>query len=129
MDYLMDTHSILWLRNDNPLLERSKWERILFDSRNTVHVSIVSLWEIAIKRSLGKLDFDGTLDEFSRTLVINLGFKILPIELSHLTRLETLPFHHRDPFDRLLIAQAIEIGAMAVTDDPLWRRYPVKVKW
>src|SRR5205807_2351958 len=107
-----------WLREDNPRLKKSKWEPILFNSHNSVYVSIASLWEIAIKRSLGKLALDGSLEEFARTVVINLGFKIVSIEIAHLARLEQLPYHHRDPFDRILIAQTIDLDAVAVTDDP-----------
>ena len=129
MAHLLDTHSLLWLRKDDKRFKRSKWEPILFDSRAIVYVSIVSIWEIAIKRSLGKLDLDGTLEEFAQSLVDTLGFKILPVEIAHLSILETLPFHHRDPFDRLLIAQAIELGAVGVTNDPDWRNYPVKIDW
>ena len=129
VDYMLDTHVLLWLREGNPRLKRSKWEPLLFSSRNTVYVSIVSLWEIAIKRSLGKLDLDGSLDDFARTLVTTLGFKILQIDVAHLTRLDALPFHHRDPFDRLLIAQAIELGAVAITDDAQWAMYSIKTKW
>lgn len=129
MRYLLDTHAVLWLRNNDPRINRLKWENVLFDPENEVMVSIVSFWEIAIKRGIGKLSMDGSLEEFGRSLVTQQGFQILPIELSHLSRYERLPRHHGDPFDRLLIAQAIECGATAITDDPQWKAYPVKRNW
>ncbi len=129
MRFLLDTHILLWMRLNDPRLDRARWEPILFDSANEVFFSIVSIWEIAIKRGLGKLKLQGTLEEFSRSLVTVQGFQILPIEVTHLARVEKLPLHHRDPFDRLLIAQAIELGATAITDDSDWKKYPVKIKW
>ena len=129
MIYMLDTHALLWLRDGNPRFKRSTWEPVLFDSSNQVYVSIASLWEITIKRSLGKLELIGSVDEFSRTLVTTYKFNILPVEIGHLSRLEKLPWHHRDPFDRLLIAQTIELGAVAVTNDPMWRKYAVQTKW
>ena len=129
MRFLLDTHTLLWLRADDPRLSRAKWESVLFAPGNEVLVSMVSLWEIAIKRSLGRLEFDGDLSGFGRTLETRHGFRLLALACPHLDRLARLPFHHRDPFDRLLIAQAIEEGAIAVTDDRNWRKYPVKLRW
>lgn len=84
---------------------------------------------MTIKRSLGKLTFEGSISGFSRTMVERLGFQILPVDASHLQRLECLEYHHRDPFDRIMIAQALEMNAVCVTRDKLWSRYPVKVDW
>ena len=129
MRYLLDTHVLLWWRLDdsrlpvrlNSLLEREGGEEIVF--------SMVSLWEIAIKRSLGKLKLEGDLGEFARDLEGKHRFRLLGLETPQVVRLEKLPRHHGDPFDRMLIAQAIEIGATAVTDDPHWKKYPVKLRW
>jgi PIN domain nuclease of toxin-antitoxin system len=117
------------MREGNPRLRRAKWEPVWSDPANVVYFSIVNLWEIAIKRSLGKLELEGSLEDFSQALQGQQGFRLLPIDVPHLSRLETLPSHHGDPFDRLLIAQALELGAHAVTDDPQWRRYAVKCEW
>ncbi len=129
MKYLIDTHVLLWWRQDDPrlpsrlneLLERRHGEEILF--------SFVSLWEIAIKRSLGKLKLEGDLGEFALGLEQRHGFRPLNLETPQLVRLERLPRHHGDPFDRMLIAQTVEIGATAVTDDPHWKKYSVKLRW
>lgn len=129
MRYLLDTHVLLWLRGNDARFSRTKWEAVLFSGDNEVLVSVASLWEIAIKRSLGKLVMDGDLTEFGSSLETRLGFRLVPVELPHLSQLEKLPFHHRDPFDRLLISQAIEEGAVVITDDRQWKRYPVKIRW
>lgn len=129
MRYLVDTHALIWMREGNPRMNRSKWEPVFFDPTNEIFFSHVSLWEIAIKRSLGKLDLEGSLEDFERGLLLDYGFSLLPLEVCHFTRLERLPHHHGDPFDRLLIAQAMEIGAIAVTDDAAWKKYRVKSRW
>lgn len=124
--YLLDTHVLIWWRqNDSRLPHR--WD-LLFapESENEILFSTVSLWEIAIKRGLGKLDFGGDLSDFSRSLESKHGFRRLGIEVTELCRLEKLPQHHADPFDRLLIAQTIESGAVAVTNDLKWKPYPVR---
>ena len=129
MRYLVDTHALIWMREGNPRLNRAKWEPVFFDRANEVLFSPVSLWEIAIKRSLGKLKLRASLEEFEHGLRTDYGFSLLPLEVSHFARLETLPHHHGDPFDRLLIAQAMETGAIAVTDDAAWKSYRVKTRW
>ena len=129
MRYLLDTHTLIWMREGNSRLRRSKWEPLWNDPANEVYFSIVNLWEIAIKRALGKLTLEDGLEDFSQALQIAHGFRLLPVEVHHLSRLESLPPHHGDPFDRLLIAQAIELAAQAVTDDPLWKKYAVKCAW
>jgi len=129
MRYLVDTHALIWMREGNPRMNRAKWEPVFFDRDNEIFFSHASLWEIAIKRSLGKLNLEGSLADFERGLLVEYGFSLLPLDVSHFTRLETLPHHHGDPFDRLLIAQAIETGAIAVTDDAAWKKYKVKTRW
>jgi len=83
--------------------------------------------EISIKRSIGKLKLEGPTEDFSRSPSIEHGFRQIGLELHETTRSERLPMLHRDPFDRLLIAQAIEAGAQAVTDDRQWEGCPLKV--
>jgi len=125
----LDTHVLLWWRQDDPrlpvrlnaLLERRGGEEVLF--------SLVSIWEIAIKRTLGKLKLEGDLGEFARDLEEKHRFRLLGLETPQVVRLEKLPRLHGDPFDRMLIAQALEIGATAVTDDPHWKKYAVKLRW
>ncbi len=128
--YLLDTHTVLWWRSDDRRLPHRLDALLENTSRDhEILVSIVSIWEIAIKRQLGKLDLEGSLENFARTLTENHGFQLLPVEVPHLSRLEKLPGHHQDPFDRLLIAQAIEGGFTTITNDPVWKLYPVKIRW
>ncbi|NJL70299.1 MAG: type II toxin-antitoxin system VapC family toxin [Candidatus Competibacteraceae bacterium] len=129
MRYLLDTHILLWMRHADRRLSRERWEPVFYDSENEILFSLVSIWEIAIKRSLGKLDLDGELEDFARTLATEHGFRQLPVRLDEICRLESLPAHHRDPFDRLLIAQCIENDVVAVTNDPRWSAYPVQVEF
>lgn len=129
MRYLLDTHTVLWMRENNPRLNRAKWESIFYSPDNEIFVSIASLWEMTIKRSLGKLDFEGSIEEFAADLEMRHGFTLLPIVPTDLSRLQTLPRHHGDPFDRLLIAQALEQGATAVTNSRNWKKYRCKVQW
>jgi PIN domain nuclease of toxin-antitoxin system len=129
LDYLLDTHVLLWLRQNDLRLNRTKWEPVFYSRENKIFFSQISIWEIAIKRSLGKLRLEGDLAEFVRDLEGKHRFRLLGLETPQVVRLEKLPQHHGDPFDRMLIAQAIEIGATAVTDDPHWKKYPVKLRW
>lgn len=129
MRYLLDTHTVLWMRENDPRLNRAKWEPVFYSAENEILVSVVSLWEMTIKRSLGKLDFEDSLEDFAADLEIKHGFTLLPIAPTDLGRLASLPHHHSDPFDRLLIAQALEQGAIAVTNDRHWKKYRGKVQW
>ncbi len=120
MKLLLDTHIILWLAEGRALNE--KIQSVLADPANDRLVSHVSLWEIAIKRSTGKLivtadDIDQALDAMATTE--------LPIARSHVLGVENIPFHHSDPFDRLLIAQAIEENAVMVTADRIFSAYGI----
>lgn len=90
--------------------------------------SVASLWEIAIKQSQGKLDIDASISELDHTFR-RAGFHRLPIAPSHLDRIKALPGIHRDPFDRLLVAQALEEDLTIVTRDGLIPQYPVKTVW
>lgn len=129
MRYLLDTHTLLWWRADDPRLPH-RWDQVLENpDEHDILFSIASLWEIAIKRNLDKLQFEGTLGDFSQQLQENHGFRLIPVGTAELDRIAGLPHHHRDPFDRLLIAQAIETSAIAVTNDRNWKKYRCKVQW
>lgn len=129
MRYLLDTHILLWWRQNDPRLPHH-WDAFLnAPSDYDICFSLVSIWEIAIKRRLGKLKFEGATEDFARTLVTEHGFRQLPVELHEICRTEKLPDHHGDPFDRMLIAQTIETGAIAVTDDARWTDYPIKIEF
>jgi PIN domain nuclease of toxin-antitoxin system len=128
MNVLVDTHAILWWLAGDKRLSRAA-RRILETPVNRRWVSIASLWEISIKMSLGRLPVrDLTLRTISDELTAQ-EFVILPVRLTDLFRLEQLPQIDRDPFDRLLIAQALEERVPLLTADTVIARYPVKTVW
>ena len=121
MKYLLDTHIVLWLAENSPKLSDAV-KMILLDEASEKYVSIVSCWEVAIKLSLEKLSLSGGTKEFFR-IISNNGFTLIPVDEEHLTVLETLPFHHRDPFDRLLVATAKTNDLILLTDDSQLQTY------
>lgn len=128
MRALLDTHAFLWFITDNPQLSQPALD-LLQDPGNDVVVSIASLWEIAIKSNLGKLQLAKPFDElFPQQIVVN-NFGILPIMVQHLTILVGLEHFHRDPFDRLIISQAISEDLPVVTRDAYFQQYPVRLIW
>jgi PIN domain nuclease of toxin-antitoxin system len=129
MKVLLDTHAFLWWVTDDPQLS-SRARRILSDSSNEVYFSAVSGWEIAIKTRLGRLSLGGdNLEDFVAEQVAANGFQLLPIHLNHALRTYSLPDCHRDPFDRLLIAQALIEELALVTADRKLGDYKVRIVW
>ena len=128
MKLLIDTHVAIWL-SSNPEKLSSNAKVLLLDDVNTLYVSIVSAWEVAIKASLGKLyEFEGGVKAFLAEMEDN-PVVFLPVEKRHVETVETLPFHHRDPFDRLLIATAIAEGITILTADENVKKYDVLTAW
>jgi PIN domain nuclease of toxin-antitoxin system len=99
------------------------------DEANSLYLSIASLWEIAIKMSLGKLQLGISLEQAVESFVIPGGIEILPIHLNHLLALQDLSLHHRDPFDRLLICQAKVEKLIMVSGDQAFGDYPIQILW
>jgi PIN domain nuclease of toxin-antitoxin system len=102
---LLDSHTFLWWVKDDPALRR-RARAAITDADNECFLSHASIWEMAIKASLGKLKLPSTVERFVVEHCEANGFHLLAITLAHVTSVEGLPFHHRDPFDRLLVAQA-----------------------
>jgi PIN domain nuclease of toxin-antitoxin system len=128
MQLLLDTHVFLWWVNDVSELSR-RARTAIRNERNECFLSLASCWEIAIKVSLGKLELPSDVELFvSEHLAAN-AVRVLPIELRHVSRVAEMPFHHRDPFDRLLVAQALDEDLSVVSADPIFRRYGVKRVW
>jgi PIN domain nuclease of toxin-antitoxin system len=125
---LLDTHAFLWWVSASDRITR-RARTAIGSGRNVCFVSVASAWEIAIKLSLGKLRIDGSLERFLPEQLAANGFQALAIDLKHAARVATLPFHHRDPFDRLLAAQALEDDLRVVTADPVFARYGLKRVW
>ena len=122
MKLLLDTHTLLWWLDDNPKLSAEAREAI-GNSENEVYISAVTAWEIIIKKRLGKLRAPARLD---REITAH-RFEPLSITLAHALALDRLADHHEDPFDRMLIVQAMVEGLMLVTRDINIRKYPVAV--
>ncbi|RMD71563.1 MAG: type II toxin-antitoxin system VapC family toxin [Gammaproteobacteria bacterium] len=125
MRLLLDTHALIWWLVDDPALPRAARDAIA-SPENDVYVSHVSAWEIAVKQQLGKIEFP--LQEFENILDAN-QFEPLPIRLDHILTLGTLPLHHRDPFDRLLVAQSGNDNLILVSGDRHMTAYGVRVLW
>ncbi|MGH7153610.1 MAG: type II toxin-antitoxin system VapC family toxin [Acetobacteraceae bacterium] len=123
MKFLLDTHALLWWLEDHQHLG-ARARNLIADPANDILVSVVSLWEIVVKARIGKLDAD--CKEVFRATERD-GFVLLAIDLPHLLILGGLAMHHRDPFDHLLIAQAIAEGAAFISEDRNVSRYPVEV--
>ena len=128
MRLLLDTHSLLWFTLGDVRLSPAALA-LINDPGNDKLVSPASYWEIAIKVSIGKLILHQSYDDFIERGVRQNGFNILPIDPQHTACVAALPFHHKDPFDRLLIAQALTEGIAVVGEDKLWDRYGVTRLW
>jgi len=128
MRVLVDTHTFIWDLLDDPRSSRLA-RQVLKSSEHELVFSLVSLWEIAIKIRIGKLNAIGSSVAYIRDEMDAYGMELLPIRYEHILQLETLPPHHREPFDRLLIAQAISESLPILTEDAKIKLYPVKVLW
>jgi PIN domain nuclease of toxin-antitoxin system len=125
MRYLLDTHVVLWAIKNEQLLSQHVKD-ILTDSRNELFVSLISEWEIAIKVSIGKLELNGTFQEV-QTKIDELQFPVIGVKREHLSELLKLPHHHKDPFDRLLIAQAKAENLTIITSDSNFKNYDIQI--
>jgi PIN domain nuclease of toxin-antitoxin system len=128
MRLLLDTHTLLWWVEGAPQLS-AKARKAIAVPDNACYVSLASAWEMAIKCQLGKLKLASSLRQYFPSQLAANGFVQLDIAFSHVARVETLPFHHRDPFDRLLIAQALEEKLTLVSADAVFEGYGVKRIW
>lgn len=127
-DLLLDTHAFLWWVDDSPRLGR-RAKAAIADPDRRCFLSLASSWELAVKLSLGKLELPGSIERFVPAQLAANDFEELPLRFAHVARVARLPFHHRDPFDRLLAAQALAEGLTIVSADPVFRRYGVRVVW
>jgi len=126
MRFLLDTQIFVWWDSESDKLP----PRLLMlceDPAHTLLLSVASVWEIQIKAQLGKLDLTRPLTEIVREQERSNRFMLLPVEATHVFGLQQLPFHHKDPFDRLLIAQALVEGLPILSVDPVFPNYPVTV--
>ncbi|MEH2194847.1 MAG: type II toxin-antitoxin system VapC family toxin [Nostoc sp.] len=128
MILLLDTHTFIWYVTNNSRLSNRVLE-LINDQNNEILLSIASLWEIAIKQNLGKLSFNQPFEIFL-TQQLNLNdFRLLDIKISHVTVVAALPLHHRDPFDRILIAQSLAENIPILSADKIFDAYPIERLW
>lgn len=128
MKILLDTHAFIWFMIDHPQLNQHA-ASLIEDPDNEVLISIAALWEMAIKMSLGKLHLAKPFEQLIPDQLQTNNFTLLPVEVSHLTQVITLPWHHRDPFDRLMIAQSRVEGLPILSRDSIFDDYNVKRLW
>ena len=124
---LIDTHIFLWLQTSPERV--SPGLDLLEDENTTVLLSAVSSWEIAVKWSIGKLPLPESPDRYVPDVMLRKDIKPLPVMHSHALAVASLPSHHRDPFDRLLVAQAMTEGLPLMTGDPVMRAYDAELIW
>jgi PIN domain nuclease of toxin-antitoxin system len=122
MNLLLDTHALLWWLDDHPSLSK-KARTSISDGMNSVFVSAAVIWEIEIKKALGKLKIPSNF----RQVLAQQSFEMLPVTVEHAYMVGDLPAFHRDPFDRMLIAQARVEGFTIVTRDSIFARYKIPV--
>lgn len=128
MKYLLDTHALLWIVEDNENLSKQVKE-IYLDPANDIYLSTASLWEMAIKINLDKLQLEEELTKFVHKHVIGNNIEILNVKPEHVDPLVTLPVHHRDPFDRLLISQCTKERMALISKDKTFDKYAVERIW
>ncbi|MEQ8539949.1 MAG: type II toxin-antitoxin system VapC family toxin [Coleofasciculus sp. D1-CHI-01] len=125
MNYIIDTHILIWFIEGNTNLSQQA-QKLIANPAHNIYVSQASLWEMTIKISIRKLSLSISLSELELFLINN-QFKILEAKFSHYEVLQHLPFHHQDPFDRLIIAQAKAEDYLIVTNDNRFKLYNVKL--
>lgn len=124
--FLLDTHTFIWLSENHPNLPSNL--RDMIDLADTVYVSIASLWEIAIKLNTGKLSLQRSYEVIGTELESS-DIILLPISFADTVQIRNLPLHHRDPFDRILVAQAINHSLVLISRDPAFDAYPIQRLW
>ena len=128
MSYLLDTHTFLWFINDDASLS-STAKALLEDPENTIYLSVASIWEMAIKVSLHKLEMPSPFTDFIDEQLDKNTIILLNIKTAHTGIVATLPFHHRDPFDRLIIAQSKVEDIPIIGKDVIFDDYGIKRLW
>ncbi|MEM6342658.1 MAG: type II toxin-antitoxin system VapC family toxin [Bacteroidota bacterium] len=127
MSYILDTHTLLWfIENDNKPSSSAK--SIIVNLQTPIYVSVVSIWEIVIKVNIGKFKISASIEKLLQFLD-NQAIEVLPLSNKHLSVYASLPLHHRDPFDRMIIVQDMEDNLVVLGTDTVFDKYAVKRKW
>lgn len=127
MNILLDTHAVIWFITEDPKLPLAS-KKIIEDPKNTCFVSVATYWEMSIKHSLDRLNLQNPLERIFE-IIEESGFELLPITSSHILTVSKLVFHHRDPFDRMIIGQAINEGMKIMSKDAQFENYSSEVIW
>jgi PIN domain nuclease of toxin-antitoxin system len=128
MRFLLDTHAFLWfVLNDSQLSQKAL--QLIVEPTHDVLISPASYWELAIKVGLGKYQIPGSFQVWMEQQIVSNTFQILPITVAHAAMVATLPFHHRDPFDRLLISQSLTEQIKIISADRVFDSYFVLREW
>lgn len=130
MNYLLDTSTFLWFILDSPQLP-ARTRDIIADAESEIYLSVVSVWEIVVKHQLGKLPLPANVPpaSFIRAERMRHAIETLPLDEQAVAQITNIPNHHRDPFDRMLICQAISQGMVLMTPDPVIQKYPLRTFW
>jgi PIN domain nuclease of toxin-antitoxin system len=128
MNYLLDTHTLLWFFGGDKQISTIVKD-LIENPQNHKLISIATVWEMSIKQSQGKLHLGKLAADYVADKLIFCDFQLLPIELKHLKRLSSLELFHRDPFDRLIISQASTENLPILTKDQIFKSYPIKCIW
>lgn len=127
MKLLVDTHALIWFQAGDRRLSKAARRAIEADDAELL-ISAATVWEMAIKASLGRLQLPGPVDGYIAEKV-GQGYRMMAISWTHAAKVEDLPWHHRDPFDRLLVAQALTERCPVITKDRAFHKYGVEVVW
>ncbi len=128
MNILLDTHTFLWFIDGNDKLSLNA-RALIEDQENAKLVSAASLWEMGLKISIGRLSLAQPFEDLTGRQMEQNGFGLLPVRIAHIARVISLPFHHRDPFDRMLAAQCMVEGLSLVSADSIFDNYSVPRVW
>ncbi|HML24482.1 MAG TPA: type II toxin-antitoxin system VapC family toxin [Aggregatilinea sp.] len=128
MNYLLDTHAFLWFISADPSLSPAA-QAAIESEENRIFLSTASLWEMAIKVSLGKLEVPSPFGQFMYEQMRENDVTLHGIQLAHIDKVVTLPFHHRDPFDRLIVAQSLTDQLPVIGKDPVFDAYGIQRVW
>lgn len=128
MTYLLDTHTFLWFISADSSLSASA-KALIESAENAVYLSIASLWEIAIKVSLGKLEVPSPFTDYMLAQLHENDITVLEMKIEHTGVVATLPFHHRDPFDRMIIAQSLSESIAVIGKDEIFDAYGIQRRW
>ncbi|MCK5717366.1 MAG: type II toxin-antitoxin system VapC family toxin [Thiomargarita sp.] len=128
MRFLLDTHTFIWWYNEPDKLSLQV-RALLQNSENIILLSVVTPWEMQIKLQTGKLKLDIPLDKMLENQLQANNIDLLPVTLPHVLALQNLPYHHKDPFDRLLIAQSNVEKAILLSKDAIFSKYNIKLLW